>query len=381
MGRGRFQPAFKGLRFTTCYNKAVRWSYMITLKAQRKLDALLFWEKHGLPATIDAFKVSRRTLFLWKKQFQNGRKKPEALNEQSKVPNNKRIRAWPLELLEEIKRLRMKHPNLGKAKLQKLLMPFCRKRRLPTPSASTVGRLINDMGGLRIFPQKVSHFGKAKKANRKKVLRKPKDLKADHPGHVVALDTIERFIHGCRRYIITFEDIHSRFGFAWSTTSHASKAAAEFFELCRMVFPIPFENVLTDNGSEFKKDFAKALQELHLTHYHTYPRTPKMNAHCERFNRTIQEEFVDFHAHQLLEPEKFNIILMDWLVWYNCERPHWAHNLETPLQFLLSFQKTQQECNYGWTDTHHFFIRVFLVLFFHATRRYWPWHYGSKSCA
>ena len=352
MGRGRFQPAFQGLRgFPAAYKNAVRWAYMVTDKAEHKFNVLIFWDKHGLEATMDAFRVSRRTLFLWKKQLRSGRGKPEALNEKSKAPEHTRIRAWPLALLDEIKKQRMEHPNLGKAKLQKILVHFCKKQGIPVPSASTVGRLIADMGGLRIFPQKVTHFGKIRKANRKKVLRKPKDLKATHPGHVVALDTVERFVHGCRRYIITFEDIHSRFGFAWSTTSHASKAAKEFFDLCRMVFPVQFEHVLTDNGSEFKKHFSEALAELHMTHYHTYPKTPKMNAHCERFNRTIQEEFVDYHAHQLLEPEKFNILLMEWLVWYNCERPHWALKLETPLQFLLSFSQTQQECNYRWTDT------------------------------
>jgi hypothetical protein len=31
-----------------------------------------------------------------------------------------------------------------------------------------------------------------------------------------------------------------------------------------------------------------------------YPKTPKMNAHCERFNRTIQECFVDYHENLLL---------------------------------------------------------------------------------
>jgi transposase InsO family protein len=359
MGRGRFQPAFQGLRgFPGLYKNAVRWAYMVTTKAQHKFNALIFWEKHGMRATMDAFKVSRRTLFLWKKQLHNGRGKPEALNEKSKAPEHTRIRTWPLDLLDEIRKQRMKHPNLGKAKLQKILVPFCKKQGLPIPSASTVGRLIGDMGGLRIFPQKVSHFGKIKKANRKKVLRKPKDFKATHPGHCVALDTVER---GYRRYIITFEDIYSRFAFAWSTTSHASKAAEEFFELCQMVFPIPFEYVLTDNGSEFKKHFAERLKELHLTHYHTYPRTPKMNAHCERFNRTIQEEFVDYHTHQLLEPEKFNVLLMEWLVWYNCERPHWALKLETPLQCLLSFSQTQQECNYRWTDTKRCKNKIYMI--------------------
>ncbi|MFH0770382.1 MAG: integrase core domain-containing protein [Candidatus Peregrinibacteria bacterium] len=324
---------------------------MVTDKARKKYEILVFWEKHGLSATMDAFGVRRRTLFLWKEQLREGGGKPESLNEASRTPVHRRLRAWPLEMLDEIKRLRMEHPNLGKAKVQILLARFCRRSALPVPSASTVGRIIADLGGLRIFPQKVSHFGKVKKVNRQKVLRKPKDFKATHPGHCVALDTIERFINGCRRYVVTFEDIYSRFGFAWSTTSHASKAAEEFFAFCQIVFPIPFEYVLTDNGSEFKKHFSQRLQELHLAHYHTYPRTPKMNAHCERFNRTIQEEFVDYHVSELLEPQKFNVILMQYLVWFNTERPHYALELQSPLQFLLQWTATQQECNYRWTDT------------------------------
>lgn len=353
MGRGRFYGPYKGIHFVTCYNRAVRWERMLTAKAKRKFDILVFWEKHGLGATMDAFTVSRRTLFLWKKKLREGQGKCTALNERSRAPKNTRLRVWPLELLEEIKRLRMQRPNLGKEKLQILLARFCLRYHLPIPSTSTVGRLIEDLGGLRIFPQKVSHFGRVKKANRQKVLRKPKHFTAEHPGHCVALDTVERFIHGCRRYVITFEDIYSRFGFAWSTTSHASKAAEEFFRFCQMVFPVPFDNVLTDNGSEWKKHFAERLMELHLTHYHTYPKTPKMNAHVERFNRTIQEECVDLHAHELLQPETFNVILMDWLVWYNTERPHYGINLLSPLQFLLQWSATQQECNYGWTDTDH----------------------------
>ena len=351
MGRGRFQPAFKGFHFVTCHNRAVRWEHM-TDKAKKKFAILVFWEKYGLEAAMDAFGVKRRTLFLWKKRLREGRGKPEALDERSKVPVQHRIRAWPLEVLDEIKQLRMEHPNLGKEKLQILLGRHCRRQALPIPSVSTVGRLIADLGGLRVFPQKVlPHSGKVVRANRQRVLRKPKDFRATHPGHCVALDTIERFINGCRRYVITFEDIYSRFAFAWSTTSHASKAAEEFFRFCQMVFPIPFEYVLTDNGSEFKKHFSQRLQELHLAHYHTYPRTPKMNAHCERFNRTIQEEFVDYHAQELLEPQKFNVILMNYLVWFNTERPHYALQLQSPIQFLLQWTSTQQECNYRWTDT------------------------------
>ncbi|MBI2450365.1 MAG: transposase [Candidatus Nealsonbacteria bacterium] len=195
---------------------------------------------------------------------------------------------------------------------------------------------------MRVFPRKISHFGKIKPIKRQKVLRKPKDLKPEYPGHLIALDTIEKIINGCRRYVITFEDIYTRFSFAWSTKSHASKAAEEFFELCLKVFPYSFNLlwVLTDNGSEFKKHFAERLRELHLTHYHTYPKCPQMNTHVERFNRTIQEEFIDYFAYLLIDPDKFNRRLVDYLIFYNTERVHCAfQNKLSPVQFMMQWQE------------------------------------------
>lgn len=31
-----------------------------------------------------------------------------------------------------------------------------------------------------------------------------------------------------------------------------------------------------------------------------------MNSRLERFNRTIQEEFIDYHSYNLIEPDIFN---------------------------------------------------------------------------
>ena len=120
-------------------------------------------------------------------------------------------------------------------------------------------------------------------------------------------------------------------------------------------FSISF--VLTDNGSEFMKHFEEELKRLHLTHYHTYPKTPKMNAHLERFNRTIQDEFVDYHVPELLSPISFNLKLIDYLVWYNTERVHGAfQNRLSPVQFLLNLPRSAQdklpaECKSGWPHT------------------------------
>lgn len=331
---------------------------MITETAKYRMKALVHWEKHGLSSAIDAFEVKRRTLFNWKRALKEGNGKYEALNPGNRVPKTKRRRLWPDEVVAEIKRIRWQRPNLGSEKVYPLLREFCLEKGLPCPKSKTIARLIKDLGGLRMTPQKVSHFGKIKLLKRRKVLRKPKDLHIEYPGHVVALDTVERFVHGIRRYVITFEDIYSRFGFAWGTQSHASLAAAEFFELCLKVFPFPFTYVLTDNGSEFAKHFSAKLNELHLVHYHTYPRTPKMNAHCERFNRTIQEEYIDYHVNELINPIIFNQGLIDYLIFYNTQRVHCAFkNKHSPAQFMLHWQEEQlnlgQECKWRWPYTRY----------------------------
>jgi len=348
---------FRGTRgFLSTWDRALRFRDMITDEAKRRTKILGFWKKHGVEAAQEAYGVKRRTLFDWQRKLKKGNGRLEALNPGSRVPKTKRRRLWSYLILEELRRLRGEHPNLGKEKLLPLLTEFCEVQKLHCPKPKTIGRLITDMGGLRMFPQKITFKGRIVKANRHRVLRKPKYLKAEYPGHVVALDTIERFINGTRRYLITFEDIHTRGSFAWATSSHASKAAAEFFALCQKVFPFPFVFVLTDNGSEFKKHFAEALFDLHLTHYHTYPKTPKMNAHCERFNRTLQEEFVDFHASILLDVDAFNRKLMDYLIFYNCLRVHHAFgNKLSPFRFLVQSpyyqQKYPKECKLGWPHT------------------------------
>jgi hypothetical protein len=74
-----------------------------------------------------------------------------------------------------------------------------------------------------------------------------------------------------------------------------------------------------------------------------------MNAHAERFNRTIQESFVDYHEELLFtDLALFNRKLADWLVFYNTERPHHSLGQQSPLSFLLQHQP---ECQRYWTHT------------------------------
>jgi len=321
---------------------------MITEKAKYKYKVLVFWEKHGLKATLDAFPVKRSTLFLWKQQFTEG-EKVESLNEKSRAPRSRRKRVWSFEITQEIKRLREEHPNLGKDKIYHELKEFCHQKDLPCPSISTIGRIIKDKGGLRVFPHKISHFGKIKPIQRRKKLRKPKEFRVTHPGHLVEIDTIERRVGNTKRYIITFIDVHTRFTFAWAYKTASSRSATDFFDKILKVFPYPIEHIQTDNGSEFAKHFANRIKELCLIHYHIYPRTPQHNAHIERYNRTLQEEFIDYHEFELQELQRFNHSLIDYLLWYNTRRMHLSIGKQSPLQFI--FNQNLQKSKVGWTRT------------------------------
>jgi transposase InsO family protein len=264
-------------------------------------------------------------------------------------------------LITEIRRLRTLHPNLAKEKLHLLLGVFAAARQLPCPSARTIGRLIADAPDkMRTRPHRLGAHGNPKPVRRPR-LRKPKHFHAQRAGHCVALDSIELRAQSDRRYVITCTDLHSHFAWAWATRSHASAAAAQFFRLIQAVFPFAIEAVLTDNGSEFQRHFAQELATLLFTHWHTYPKSPKMNAHCERFNRTVQEECIDYHYDLLFLDDltDFNLELLRWLAWYNLERPHFS--LTTPIPgrktpHLLSpvqFLHQNHQCNMYWPDTAH----------------------------
>jgi transposase InsO family protein len=347
---------YKGIKgFVTIYNRALRYAYMITKTALRRSKIIDHWKRHGLDSAIHAFDVSERTLWNWKERLDASGGKPEALNPGTRTPHKKRRRIWDARILEEMRKLRVDHPNLGAEKLYSLLLDFCDASGISEcPKPTTIERLIADMGGLRTSPQKVTHFGKVRKVNRKKVLRKPKDFVPEHPGHVLALDTIEKQRNGRRMYILTAIDIYTRTTFSIATRSHSSRTFAHFFHLITQMFPYEIKTVLTDNGSEFKLHLDAMLAKNNITHYHTYPKTPKMNAHCESFNGTIQEEFVDYHVNLLFDDTtKFNEKLKEYLLFYNTKRVHCAFkNKLTPLEVLAAseyyMKQLPAECRNGW---------------------------------
>ena len=329
--------------FVGLYNDHVKYQYMIQEKAKKKAEIVFFFEKYGLDATISAFKISKSSIYQWRQILKQNQGRIESLNEKSKSPKNKRTSKVSQRAIDFIKDLRNKYPRLGKDKIKPFLDEFCLKSNLKTIHPSTIGRILKELKNKNLIPKqiKASFYAKTGKVKiheakpRKKKLRR-KDYQPENPGDLLQLDTIVQFINGLKRYIITAIDLKPDFAFAYAYSCLSSKSASDFFDKLELVAPFKIKRVQTDNGPEFQKLFQETLEKKNIIQFFNYPRHPQQNAKIERFNRTIKEEFVDWHRQTLAyNLDEFNHKLMDWLLWYNTKRPHWSLNLKSPIQYLI----------------------------------------------
>lgn len=339
---------FRGTKgFISTWNRLLRFRYMITEKAQERCRILAFWERYEDEATKEAFGVSRRTLYRWQASLRKAAGKLESLNKGSTAPHRRRKRSVPDGMITHMIALRTAHPRLGKEKLQPLLVQAGYHT-----SVSTIGRILADLKkrGRMPTPTSLSFRGRTgyfieRISKRKKKLRRP------HGYRVLETDTVVRFLDGMKRYILTGVDTERRCAFAAAYTSHGSASAADFLKKVRIVLPDCPSAVQTDNGSEFALHFETACRENDILHFHTYPKSPQMNAHVERFNRTLDEEFLRFNRTLLRDDIRaFNNALVDWLLWYNGERPHYALGQVAPFRSMMTTLPVG-ECQMWWTHT------------------------------
>ncbi len=317
--------------------------------AKLRMKALHFWEKHGINAAAEAFGVSTRTLYWWRRLLNTGG--PEALIPRSKAPLVRRTKQWHPEILKEIRRLRTELPNLGKEQIFIRLKPWCEQRHLPCPSVSTIGRMIAAAHDkMRLIPVRLGPRGKAQLIKKRSTKpRRPKHYRPVKTGELIGMDAIELRMGELRRYVITMIDEHSNYALALAVPSLNSDIVRHFFCRAAWLFPVGINQIITDNGKEFLGKFDKTLQEAAIRHLWTYPYTPKMNAICERFNRTLREQFIEFNEILLFEDlNMFNQKLAEYLVLYNSKRPHKSLELLTPVEYIL---RENKNCNMWWTHT------------------------------
>ena len=325
---------------------------------EKRLEIIKFCDEFGFEATRRVFSKSRSTIYLWKQRLKKGGGKLSALAPGDRTPLKKRHRVIHPIIERFIIQYRTEHPGVDKTTITPALTAGCQCQGIKPVSESTVGRIIHDLKGKDRIPKssKISLNGRTGKLvsreprqPRKKMRRK--GFYPVRPGELVEIDTVSIFVDGLKRYLLTAIDLPTRFAFAYTYKSNSSANARDFLMKLRSVAPFRITRVQTDNGHEFGKHFLQACREQNLVHYFNYPRHPQSNSHLERFNRTVQEQFAYWHTDALDEPEAFNRMLMNYLVWYNTEKPHRGIGKLPPLRYYLDNFVAPQKSNMLWTLT------------------------------
>lgn len=308
-----------------------------------KLEWIIFYYSLGngdATGTAKQFGITRQTFHKWLKRFKQQDLK--GLEENSKAPLKTRKRDISLLQRIRIKSLRTKYPRYGKMKL----VSIYKQDYQDTISSWKIQKIIEEdkLYFDRVTIQK-QYKRRLRSIKRQKITKLVKEKRVNFLWHV---DTVILTLSGGGyRYLITAIDEVSKLAYARLYSTHSSRNARDFLERLVYVTDQKIINLHTDNGSEFQKEFEEACKQLAIPQWYSRPHTPKDNAVLERFNRTIQEEFVTMTEQDPLFIPEFNNALTEWLIEYNYHRPHQALDYKSPLVYLDSYYGTSVSTMYS----------------------------------
>jgi len=176
------------------------------------------------------------------------------------------------------------------------------------------------------------------------------EIQTEHPGYLGAQDTYYvGHIKGVGRiYQQTFIDTYCKVASAKLYDQKTAIVAADL--LNDRVLPfyeqhgIPLLRMLTDRGTEYcgnrqDHEYELYLQLEDIDHSRTRARRPQSNGICERFHRTIQNEFyaVAFRKKIYSSIEQLQMDLDKWIDEYNKDRTHQGKYCfgKTPMETFL----------------------------------------------
>jgi transposase InsO family protein len=175
------------------------------------------------------------------------------------------------------------------------------------------------------------------------------EFESEHPGYCGAQDTfyVGNLKGVGRIYQQTFIDTYAKVAFAKLYDRKTPLTAADL--LNDRVIPFFEEHelkllrILTDRGSEFcgnpeRHEFELYLAVEDIDHSRTKARSPQTNGICERFHKTVLNEFyrVALRKKVYRSIAELQADLDDWTSEYNEARPHqgrWCFG-KTPMQTL-----------------------------------------------
>ena len=176
------------------------------------------------------------------------------------------------------------------------------------------------------------------------------EIETAHPGYLGSQDTfyVGNLKGVGRIYQQTFVDTYCKVAFAKLYTTKTPITAADI--LNDKVLPyfeqheLPMLRILTDRGTEYcgkveHHDYQLYLAINDIDHTKTKAMSPQTNGICERFHKTILQEFyqVTFRKKLYSSLEELQKDLDEWMEYYNNDRTHQGKMCcgRTPLATLL----------------------------------------------
>ena len=184
------------------------------------------------------------------------------------------------------------------------------------------------------------------------------EIETAHLGYLGSQDTFYvGTLKGVGRvYQQTFVDTYCKVAFAKLYKTKTPIAAADL--LNDQVLPLfeeqalPMLRILTDRGTEYcgkveQHDYQLYLAMNDIEHTKTKARSPQTNGICERFHKTILQEFyqVTFRKKVYADIDALQKDLDEWLHYYNNERTHQGKMCygRTPMATLEDGKQIWQE--------------------------------------
>lgn len=186
------------------------------------------------------------------------------------------------------------------------------------------------------------------------------EIETHHPGYLGSQDTfyVGNLKGVGRIYQQTFVDTYSKVAFAKLYTTKTPIASADILNDRVLPFfeqqELPMLRILTDRGTEYcgrveHHDYQLYLAINDIDHTKTKAMSPQTNGICERFHKTILNEFyqVTFRKKLYSSLEELQKDLDEWIDYYNNERTHQGKmcNGRTPMATLLDGKSIWVEKN------------------------------------
>jgi transposase InsO family protein len=184
------------------------------------------------------------------------------------------------------------------------------------------------------------------------------EIETAHPGYLGSQDTyyVGNLKGVGRIYQQTFIDTYAKVAFAKLYTTKTPITSADLLNDKVLPFyeqhQLPLLRILTDRGTEYcgkaeTHDYQLYLAINDIEHTKTKARSPQTNGICERFHKTVNQEFyqVTFRKKVYRDLESLQLDLDQWMEYYNNERTHQGKMCcgRTPIETLEDGKSICQE--------------------------------------